>query len=152
MGLSERVLHEMQNHLLCDDKISRLRNRKVCMPVVIWRNSISRFLSETEEHKRVLQDTVQDILCVFEIKLLAANDTLLSPSKTTSSISTISCWELKSKGATPVFDKLRFQAHKKFDGSIGLVEFFLTVMLTLIACNMERNSLILKGLCSRGKA
>ena len=51
-----------------------------------------------------------------------------------------------------MFDKLRFQAHKKFDGSIGLVEFFLTVMLTLIACNMERNSLILKGLCSRAKA
>ena len=139
----------MQNHLLCDDKISRLRNRKVCMPVVIWRNSsISRFLSETEEHKQVLQD----ILCVFEIKLLAANDTLLSPSKTTSSISTISCWELKSKGATPVFDKLRFQAHKKFDGSIAFVEFFLIVMLTLIACSMERNSLILKGLCSRAKA
>ena len=82
----------------------------------------------------MLQDTV--VLCVLEIKLLAAIDTPLSSSKTTCSISAISCWELKSKGATFVLDKLRFKEHKKFDGSIGLVEFFLTAMLRLIACNM----------------
>ena len=33
-------------------------------------------------------------------------------------------------------DKLRFMAHKKLDGSIGLVEFFLTAMFKLIARNM----------------
>ena len=43
---------------------------------------------------------------------------------------------MKSKGVTLVLDKLRFKAHKKFDGSIGLVEFFLTAMLRLIALNM----------------
>ena len=35
-----------------------------------------------------------------------------------------------------MLDKLRFKAHKKFDGSIGLVKFFLTAMLRLIALNM----------------
>ena len=76
------------------------------------------------------------VLCVLEIKLLAANNTPLSSSKTTYSISAIFCWELKSKGATLVLHKVRFKAQKKFDGSIGLVESFLTAMLTLIACNM----------------
>ena len=82
----------------------------------------------------MLQDTV--VLSVLEIKLLAANYTPLSSSKTTCSISATSCWELKLKGVTLVLDKLRFKAHKKFDGSIGLVEFFLTAMLRLIALNM----------------
>ena len=108
--------------------------REVCMPVDTGRGSISRFSSETEEHRQVLQDTV--VLIVLEIKLLAANDTPLSSSKTTCSISATSCWELKSKGVTLVLDKLRFKAHKKLDGLIGLVEFFLTAMLRLIACNM----------------
>ena len=35
-----------------------------------------------------------------------------------------------------MFDKLDFQAHEKFDGSIGLMEFFWTAMLRLIARNM----------------
>ena len=82
----------------------------------------------------MLQNT--DVVSVLEIRLLAANDTPLSSSKTTCSISATSCWELKSKGVTLVLDKLRFKAHKKFDGSIGLVEFFLTAMLRLIALNM----------------
>ena len=48
--LSDRVLHEGQNHLFPDDKISGLRNclREVCMPVDTCRDSISRFSSETE--------------------------------------------------------------------------------------------------------
>ena len=104
------------------------------MPVDTCRDSISRFFCETEEHRQVLQDTV--VVSVLEIKLLAANDTPLSSSKATCSISATSCWELKLKGVTLVFDKLRFKAHKKFDGSIGLVEFFLTAILRLIACNM----------------
>ena len=40
------------------------------------------------------------------------------------------------KGVTLVLDKLRFKVHKKFDGSIGLMEFFLRAILRLIACNM----------------
>ena len=134
--LSERVLHKGQNHLFPDDKISELRNCfiEVCMPVDTCRGSISRFSSETEEHRQVLQDSV--VLIVLEIKLLAASDTPLSSSKTTCSISATSCWELKSKGVTLVLDKVHFKAHKKLDGSIGLVEFFLTAMLRLIARNM----------------
>ena len=134
--LSERVLHEGQNHLFPDVKISGLRYclREVCIPVDTCRESISRFSSETEEHRQVLQDTV--VLSVLEIKLLAANDTPFSSSKTTCSITATSCWELKWKGVTLLFDKLHFKAHKKFDGSIGLVEFFLTAILRLIACNV----------------
>ena len=134
--LSERVLHDGQNHLFPDDKISGLRNclREVCMPVDTCRDSISRFSSETEEHRQVLQDTV--VLSVLEIKLLAANDIPLSSTKTSCSISVRSCWELMSKDVTLVLDKLRFKAHKKLDGSKGLVEFFLTAMLRLIAHNM----------------
>ena len=82
----------------------------------------------------MLQDTV--VPTVLEIKLLAANDTPLSSSKTTCSISATSCWEVKSKGVTLVLDKLRFKAHKKFDGLIGLVEFFLQAMLSLNAVKM----------------
>ena len=104
------------------------------MSVDTCRGSISRFSSETEKHRQVLQDTV--VLCVLEIKLLAANGTTFRSFKTTCSISATSCWELKSKGVTLMLDKLRFKAHKKFDGSIGLVEFFLTAILRLIACNM----------------
>ena len=75
---SERVLHEGRNHLFPDDKISGLRNclRVVCMLVDSCRDSISRFSSETQEHRKVLKDT--EVLTVLEIKLLAANDTPLS--------------------------------------------------------------------------
>ena len=66
---------------------------QVFMPVDTCRDSISRFSSETEEDRQVLQDTV--VLSVLEIKLLAANDTPLSSSKTTCSVSATSCWELK---------------------------------------------------------
>ena len=76
------------------------------------------------------------VLNVLEIKLLAANDTPLRSSKTTCSISATCCWEFKSKGVTLVLDKLHFKASKKLDGSIGLVKFFLTAMLRLIASNM----------------
>ena len=104
------------------------------MSVDTCRGSISRFSSETEKHRQVLQDTV--VLCVLEIKLLAANGTTFRSFKTTCSISATSCWELKSKGATLVLDKSHFKAHKKFDGSIDLVEFFLKAMLRLITHNM----------------
>ena len=82
----------------------------------------------------MLQDTVDP--SVLEVKLLAANNTPLRSAKTTCSISVTSCWELKSKGVPLVLDKLRFMAHKKFHRSTGLVEFFLTAMLRLIALNM----------------
>ena len=125
--LSERVLHDGQNHLFPDDKISGLRNclREVCMSVDTCRDSISRFSSKTKEHRQVLQDNV--VLSVLEM-LLAAIDTPLSSSKKTCSISATSCWELKSKVVTLVLDKLGFKAHNKFHGSIVLLEFVLTAI------------------------
>ena len=52
-----------------DEKISGLRNclGEVSVPVDTCRDSISRFSSETEQHRRVLQDTV--VLSILEIKL-----------------------------------------------------------------------------------
>ena len=134
--LSERRLHEGQNHLFYDDKISGFISWfiEVCMSVDTVRVTISRFSSDTEERKQVLQETV--IFCVLQIKWLAANDIPFTSSKTTCSISVTSCWVLKSKVTSLMMDSLRFKAHKMLDGSTGLVEFFFTAMLRLIACNI----------------
>ena len=58
--LSERALHEGQNHLLCDDKISGFRNWLIeaWMSADTGRVKISRFSSDSEEQKQVLQETV----------------------------------------------------------------------------------------------
>ena len=65
--LPERRLHEGQNHLFCDDKISGFRNwfKQVCMSVDTSRVTISRFSSDAEELKQVLQETV--IFCVLQM-------------------------------------------------------------------------------------
>ena len=63
------------------------------MSVDTCRGSISRFSSETEKQRQVLQDNV--VLSVLDIKLLAANDTPLSSFKTACSISVTCCRELK---------------------------------------------------------
>ena len=120
--LSERRLHEGQNWFI-----------EVCMSVDTGTVTISRFSSDIEEQKQVLQETV--IFCVLQIKWLAANDIPLTSSKTTCSISAISCWVLKPKGTPLMMNSFCFKAHKKLDGSTGLVEFFFTAMLRLIACN-----------------
>ena len=84
--------------------------------------------------KQVLQETV--IFCVLQIKWLATNDIPFTSSKTTCSISATSCWVLKSKATPLMMYSLRFKADKKLDVSTGLVEFLLTAMLRLIACNI----------------
>ena len=76
------------------------------------------------------------IFYVLEINWLAARDTHFSSSKTTCNISASSCCVLKSKGTRPKLDSLRFKAHQMLDGSTGLVEFFFTAMLRLIAHNI----------------
>ena len=131
--LSHRALHEGQNHLLCDDKISGFRNWLIeaWMSADTGRVKISRFCSDSEKQKQVLQETV--IFCVLEINWLAARDTPFSSSKTTCNISATSCWVLKSKGTPLKLDSLGFKAHKKLDGSTGLFEFFFMAMLRLMA-------------------
>ena len=110
--LSETTLHERQNHLFCDDKISGLRNwlTEVWMSADTGRVSTSRFSTDMEKQKQVLQETV--IFCVFEIKWLAANDTTFSSFKTTCSISATSCWVLKAKGTSLILDSLHFNNQK----------------------------------------
>ena len=73
------------------------------------------------------------IFCVLQIRLLGAILIPFSLSKTTSNVSATSRRVLKSKGTPLIMDSLRFKAHKKLDGSTGLVEFFFTAMLRLIA-------------------
>ena len=65
MVLSEGTLHEVQNYLFCDDKISGFRNwLKVWMSGDTDKVKISRFSSDSEdEQKQVLQETVT-LLCV----------------------------------------------------------------------------------------
>ena len=110
--LSERRLHQGQNHLLCDDKISGFRNWfiDVCQLILVW--LLYQDFPDTEEQKQVLQETV--IFCVLKIKWLAANDIPFNSSKTTYSISATFCWVLKSKGTPLMMDSLRFKAHKAF--------------------------------------
>ena len=134
--LSQRRLHDGQNHLFYDVKISSFKKWfvEVWMSAETGRVTISRFSSDTDEQKQVLQETV--IFCVLQIRWLAAIDMPFSSSKTTWSISATSCWVLKLKGTPLMMDSLRFKAHKKLDGSTGLVEFFFTAMLRLIARNI----------------
>ena len=98
------------------------------------RVKISRFSSDSEEKKQVLQETV--IFCVLGINWLAARDTSFSSSKTTCNVSATSCCALKSKGTPLKLDSSRFKAHKKLDGSTGLFEFFIMAMLRLMARNI----------------
>ena len=96
---------------------------------------ISRFSSESEEQKQVLQETV--IFCMLEINWLAARDTPFSSSKTTCNISVTPCSVLKSKGTLLKLDRLRFKTHKMLDGSTGLFEFSFMAMLRLMARNIS---------------
>ena len=112
--LSQRRLHDGQNHLFCDVKISGFKNWfiEVWMSAETGRVTISRFSSDTDEQKQVLQETVS--FCVLQIRWLAATDTPSSSSKTTCSIFATSWWVLKLKGTSLMMDSLRFKAHKKF--------------------------------------
>ena len=68
---------------------------------------ISRFFSDTEEWKQLLQETV--ILSVLEINWLAVSDTPFNSSKTTCSISARLCRVLKSKGTPLMLESLCFK-------------------------------------------
>ena len=102
--LSERTLHEGQNHLFCNDKSSGFRNWliEVWMSADNGRVSISKFSSDTDEQKQVLPEAV--IFFVLEIKWFAANDIFFSSSNTTCSISTRPCGVLNSKGTLLMLD------------------------------------------------
>ena len=75
-------MHERRNKFFCDDKISGVRNWsiKVWISVDTGRVSISRFSSDIEGKKQVLQEIF--IFFVLEIKWLTGSNTLFSSSKT----------------------------------------------------------------------
>ena len=62
--LSQRRLHDGQNHLFCDVKISNFKNWfiEVWLSAETGRVTISRFSFDKDEQKQVLQETV--IYCV----------------------------------------------------------------------------------------
>ena len=78
------------------------------------------FSSLAEKQKHWLQETL--ILMLFEIKSLAATEVPFSLSKANCSVSTASCSELKLHDALRDSENLRVRAHKKLDGSTGLLE------------------------------
>ena len=110
---SQRRLHDGQNHLFCDAKISSFKNWfiEVWMSAETGRVAISRFSSDTDEQNQVLQETI--IFCVLQIRWLAAIDIPCSSSKTTCNISATSCWVLKFKDTPLMTDSLRFKAHNE---------------------------------------
>ena len=109
------------------------------------RVKISRFCSDSEKHKQVLQETM--IFFVLEINWLAARDTPFSSSKTTCNISATSCWVLKSKGTPLKLDSLRFKAHKMLDGLTGLlVSKHLLLLLSKFKSVADNDSDIAAGL------
>ena len=69
---------------------------------------------------------------VFEIKSLAATEVPFSSSITNCSTSVASCCELKLKGALKDSEILRVRAHKKFDGSTGLLDMDFIFMFRVI--------------------
>ena len=121
--VSQRRLHDGQNHLFCDVKISgsKIWFIEVWMSAETGRVTTSRFSSDTAEQKQVLQETV--IFCVLQIRWLAAIDMPFSSCKTTCSISATSCWVLKLQDTHLKMDSLGFNAHKKLGGSAGLNSF-----------------------------
>ena len=89
--LSVRQLHDGQNHLLSDSKISGFKNLEK-EELIFGDNGIvrmSNFYSLAEEPKHWLHETL--ILMVFEIKSLTATEVPFRSSMTNCSTSAVSC-------------------------------------------------------------
>ena len=89
--LSVRQLHDGQNHLLSESKISGFRHLEK-EELMLGDNGIvrmSNFSSLAEKQKHWLKEAL--ILMVFEIKSLASTEVLFSSSMTKCSISAVSC-------------------------------------------------------------
>ena len=138
--LSVRQLHDGQNHLLSDSKISGFKNLEK-EELTFGDNGIvrmSNFSSLAEKQKHWLHETlilmVFEIksLAAFEVKSLAATEVPFRSSMTNCSTSAASCWELKLNGAWRGSEILRVRAHKKFDGSTGLLDLNFIFMFRVI--------------------
>ena len=89
--LSVRQLHDGQNYLLSESKISGFNNLEKEEPILEDNGIVrmSNFSSLAEKQKHWLHKTL--ILMVFEIKLLAATEVPFSSSMTNCSTSAASC-------------------------------------------------------------
>ena len=97
--LSIRQLHDGQNHLLSEFKISRFKNLEK-EELILGGNGtvrISNFSSLAEKQKHWLDETL--ILMILEMKSLAATEVPFSSSMTTCSTSAACCCALKLNGA-----------------------------------------------------
>ena len=107
-----RQLHDGQNHLLSNSRISGFKNLEK-EELILGDNGIARmpnFSSLAEEQKHWLHETL--ILTVFEIKSLAATEVPFRSSMTNFSTSAASCWQLKLKCAWRDSEILQVRAHK----------------------------------------
>ena len=98
LGLSIRQLHDGQNHLLSESKISGFKNLEK-EELIFGDNGIvkmSNFSFLAEKQKHCLHETL--ILILFEIKSLAAVEVPFSSSMTNCSTSGASYSELKLNG------------------------------------------------------
>ena len=77
------------------------------------RITISRFPSDTDKQNMYYKKL---IFCVLQIGWFAAIDIPFSSSKTTCSISTTSCWVIKSKGTPLIMGSLGFRPIKSWMG------------------------------------
>ena len=97
--LCVRQLHDGQNHLLSESKISGVKNLE--KEELIFGNnetfSMFNFSSLVEKQKHWLQETL--ILMVFEIRSLASTEAPCSSSMSNCSTSAASCWDLKLNSA-----------------------------------------------------
>ena len=90
---------------------------------------MSNLSSFAEKQKHWLHETL--ILMVFEVRSLAATEVPFSSVKTCST-SAAFCWELKLNGAWWDCEILRVRAHRKFDGSTGLLDLDFIFMFRVI--------------------
>ena len=121
--------HDWQNHSFSDVNNSYGRKSSKMTLSVMETDTMSSFSPLTEEQKQLLHVIV--VLKVLESKSSVLTDVPFNSSKTAFSISTTSCWELKSKGALRVDEILHLSAHRKFEESIGTANFFLIAIFSV---------------------
>ena len=130
--LTVRQLHGVQNQLLSDSKITGSKSLEK-EELIFGDNgivSMSNFSSLAEKQKYWLQEKL--IVMVFEIKSLAATEVPFSLSMTHCSTSATSCWVLKLNVVWWDSEILRVRAHKKIDGSTGLLDLDFIFMFKVI--------------------
>ena len=129
---SLQEFHDGQNNSFSDFSNSDERSfsKELLIVSAMGTDTMSSFSSLTVEQKQLLHVIV--VLKALESKSSALIDVPFISSITTCRISATSSLKLKSKGALQVEEILRVSAHRKFEGSIGTVDFSLIATFSAI--------------------